>query len=213
MTTNLVAFIDESKKPVRDPATGRVAGTGDHYVVAAAVVLSGDLDDVRGALVAATQALGFPFHYADLRSRSRRLAALDAILAIDAWDAFLFETARPMSPRHNSEHHLRSKTLAAALRHLSTEVGTSRVVLETRAHPGRGLDQLDRKDHQVLQRLISLGEVAHGLSLGHVDKAEPVLQVSDVLAGVRTDHLCSVDRELYARVAHRVQKIVTVLDR
>ncbi len=68
-------------------------------------------------------------------------------------------------------------------------------------------------DDQVLQRLISLGEVTHGLSLGHVDKSEPVVQISDVLAGVRTDHLRAVDRELYARDARRVQKIVTVLDR
>lgn len=46
----LVAFVDEPRKPVRDEATGRVAGEGGHYVVAAAVVLRGDADDCRLAL-------------------------------------------------------------------------------------------------------------------------------------------------------------------
>jgi len=35
---DLIAFLDESRKPVRDGRTGRVSGRGDHYVVVAAVV-------------------------------------------------------------------------------------------------------------------------------------------------------------------------------
>ncbi len=50
MTTELIAYVDESRKPMRDPATGRVSGAGEYYVLAAAVVLDGDCDDLRTSL-------------------------------------------------------------------------------------------------------------------------------------------------------------------
>lgn len=125
MTTDLLGFLDESKKPVRDPRTGRVSTSGEFYVVAAAVVLSGDIEAIRAELREAVARLGFPFHYADLRSKSRRVDALDAVLSIEGWGAYVFETARPMSPRNNSEHQMRAKALSAAFTVLSAEEGVS----------------------------------------------------------------------------------------
>lgn len=211
MTTDLLGFLDESKKPVRDPRTGRVSTSGEFYVVAAAVVLSGDIEAIRAELREAVARLGFPFHYADLRSKSRRVDALDAVLSIEGWDAYVFETARPMSPRNNSEHQMRAKALSAAFTVLSAEEGVSEFVLETRGHPIKQLDQLDQKDHQVLQRLTGTQKVPAGLQLRHADKGEPILQLPDLIASARTGHLCSVDREMYARLSHRVRRITPVL--
>jgi len=39
----ILAFLDESRKPVRDAGTGRVGASGDYYGVAAAIVLRGDV--------------------------------------------------------------------------------------------------------------------------------------------------------------------------
>jgi Protein of unknown function (DUF3800) len=185
--TDLVAYIDESKKPVRDGSTGKVSHTHEYYVVAAAIVLSGEAEEVRAELLSAVDRLGYRLHYREFRSVQRRTEALDAITAIDGWEAYIFETAKPMSNRHNSEHHLRSKTLGAAFNVLSTEVGVHDVVLESRAHVARGFTSLDRNDNSVLKSLLDDGVVPPGLSIRHTDKSESLFQLSDMVAGARTD--------------------------
>lgn len=211
METDLVAYLDESKKPVRDESTGKASPTHEYYVVAAAVVLLGEADEVRDSLADVVDRLGYPLHYREFRSMHRRAEALDAIAAVDGWEVYLFETAKPMSNRHNSEHHLRSKTLGAALRVLSMDVGVSDVVLESRAHVARGFTALDRSDNSVLKSLLDDGLVPPELSIRHADKAESLFQIPDLIAGARTDHLCGADRQFYARIANRVRRVSTVL--
>lgn len=210
MTTDLVAFLDESKKPVRNEKTGLVSDVGNHYVVAAAVVLEGDLSNIRAALQQAREKLGYPIHYADLRSRKRRLQTIAAISSINGWDGHVFETGRPLPDRHYNEHHIRAKILTQAFTHLGTEGGVARAVLETRAHPGRGLHLLDKKDHQVLERLLSQKALPGDFRIQHKGKGdEAILQIADVLAGARSDYLCGADREAYPLLAHRVNRPVT----
>ncbi len=202
---DLIAFLDESRKPVRDLATGRPSGRGEHYVVAAAVVIDGDCDVVRNAIAEIVTRLGYPLHYADFRSRERRLAAIAELDRIPGWDGYLFETAQPLSARHHSEHHVRAKTLGAAFTFLGADVGVSRIVLESRAAPKKGLTLLDEKDHQVLQKLLTQNTVPAGLRIAHTDKTEQIISLADVLAGARSDFLCRADMEAYPLIAHRIQ--------
>lgn len=204
--SDLVAFIDESKKPMRDPATGRVAERGEHYVVAAAVVIDGD-NDIRAAVADIEQRLGYRLHYADLRSRERRLAAVIELERVAGWDGYLFETARPLPSRHHSEHHIRAKTLTSAFAILGVDGGVTRIILETRATPSRGFTQLDQKDHEVLQKLLTRKTVPADLRISHTDKSEPLLAIADILAGARSDFLCLADQEAYPLIAHRVLRI------
>ncbi len=207
--TDLIAFLDESKKPVRDPATGRPSGRGDHYVVAAAIVIEGDTD-IRTAINEVERRLGFPLHYADLRSRGRRLAAIAELERIGGWEGYLFETARPLPVRRYSEHHIRAKTLEAAFTALHEVGGVSRIVLETRATPAKGFLELDEKDHAVLQRLLSREVVPGDFTIAHADKTERMLAIADVLAGARSDYLCFADQEAYPLIAHRVRSVKTL---
>ena len=213
MATDLVAFLDESKKPVRDRATGRPSASGDFYVVAAVIVLEGDLGDVRTQLAAIETGLGFGLHYRQLRSQRRRIAAIEAINEIGAWDGYLFETGRPLHPRHHSEHHIRAKTLTEAFTLLGAAGGVTEVTLETRAYPKRGFYQLDQKDHQVLQKLLTREQVPEEFRIHHTDKTEPVLKLADLLAGARSDFLCGVNEEVYARIAHRIRATHTVFNK
>ena len=211
--TRLIAFLDESKKPVRDRSTGRVATGGDHYyVVAAATVFASDLGDVRAQLSDIEAGLGYKLHYGDL-SHKRRVEAIEAVEAIDGWDGYIFETARPLSSRHYTERHVRAKTLIAAFVHMSTEGGVAQVVLETRADPKSGFDILDQHDHQVLQRLLSRKEVPEDLRISHDDKTEKVLQIADLLAGARSDFLCGINVDVYPLIGHRIQSSLTVFDK
>lgn len=206
MATNLIAFLDESRKPVRDPATGRVDSTATHYVVAAAVVLDGELDEIRTAVTEVERLLGYRLHYADLRSRRRRLRVVEALATVPGWDGYVFETARALHTR-TSEHHVRAKVLTVAFSHLSNDVGVLQLNLETRALPQRGFRVLDDKDNQVLERLLSQKAVPADLRINHVTKSEVVLCIADVLAGARSDFLCGADREAYPLLAHRVRGI------
>lgn len=213
MATDLIAFLDESKKPVRDRATGRTTAAGDFYVVAAAIVLEGDLNDIRSELTAIETQLGFDLHYRQLRSQRRRIAAIEAINEIGGWDGYMFETAQPLQARHHSEHHIRAKTLTEAFTHLGAAGGVTQVTLETRSYPKRGFYQLDQKDHQVLQKLLTRKQVPEEFRIRHTDKTEPVLKLADLLAGARSDFLCGVNEEVYARIAHRVRDTRTVFNR
>jgi len=209
---DLTAFLDESKKPVRDLATGRLSGAGDHYVVAGAIIIEGEILAIRRDVAEIEERFGYRLHYADLRSRQRRLDAIAALNEIPGWDAYLFETARPLLPQHHSEHHIRAKVLTAAFTHLANEVGISHTVLETRSHPRRGFTLLDQKDRQVLQKLHAQRTVPSDFRIAHADKTEKLLAIADVVAGARTDFLCRADLEAYPLLAHRVQSIKTVFN-
>ena len=45
------------------------------------------------------------------------------------------------------------------------------------------------------------------IELRHDDKSEAMLQLPDLVAGARTDHLCGVDRTAFALIANRVEVI------
>lgn len=205
------AFLDESKKPVRNPKTGRVSDTGDFYVVAASVALTGDLEQTRDELRAIESDLGVALHYNDL-SRSRRIEAVEGIAKIEGWEGHLFETARPLRPQHNSEHRLRAKTMEAAFTTLNTSEAIEHLTLETRSQPSKGFARLDQNDHQTLQRLKNRGIVAQSLTIRHETKAEPLLSLADILAGARTDHLCGLHLDIYPLVSHRIRTVEQVLE-
>ena len=113
MTTELIAFLDESRKPLRDPATRRLDTHGrKHYVVAAAVVIDGDSPNIRSWLKQIEAEGGYPLHYQDL-STARRVRALEAIDEIGGWDGYLYETARALPDAGHSEHHVRAATRAS----------------------------------------------------------------------------------------------------
>jgi hypothetical protein len=209
MATDLIAFIDESKKPMRDRRTGRVARTGDHYVVAGGVVISGDADRVRLQIAGLEADLGFPMHYSDMSPERRRRAA-QALATVDGWEGHLFETARALPNQNYNEHFVRAKVIGAALEGLSTDGGVDHATLETRNHPGRGLNELDEKDHQVLQKLLSQQRVPSEFRITHADKSEKLLAIADLLAGARTDYLCAVDTEPFVLLGHLIQRPVKV---
>lgn len=120
MTTELIAFPDESRKPTRNPATGRVDSRGlRHYVVAAAAVINGDIPNIRRQLRQVEDRLGYPLHYRNL-STTRRMQTLEAD-HIDGWDGYLHETARALPDPSPSEHHVRAKTVTEAFTYLSSE--------------------------------------------------------------------------------------------
>ena len=212
MTTELTAFIDESRKPIRDPATGKVSGAGEHYVLPAAVVLDGDCDDLRTSLNRIAVEIGHPLHYREL-SRQNRIGAIEAIDSITGWEGYLFETARPLQARNYSEHHIRAKLVEDAFVYLNQNRGVARVVLETRSHPAAGFFALDQKDHDVLRRLRRRGEIAGTFEISHAGKAEAILQIADLLAGARSDWLCGVNRDAYGRISHRVHSTRSVFGR
>lgn len=212
MMPELTAFLDESRKPIRNPATRRVAEQGRYYyVVAAAVVLDGDIGHIRSQLEMVGAETGVQLHYRNL-SRTRRAETLDAIDRIGGWDGYLFETARALPDAHYSEHHVRAKVLVGAFTHLSSE-GVVEAVLETRAGTRKDFQPLDNKDHQVLRKLQRQGAVPDSFRIRHDGKTETVLQIADLLAGARSDELCGVDRETYYRISHRVRSISTVFDK
>ena len=169
VTTEPIAFLDESRKPIRDPATGRVDDRGlRHYVVAAAVVIGGDSPNIRRQLERIKAEIGYPLHYQDL-STARRVEALEAIDGIDGWDGYLFETARPLSDAGHSEHHVRARLVAEALTYLSSQ-GVVEAVLETRAGTNWRFLPLDDKDHDVVRRLQRQETVPDSFRIRHDDK-------------------------------------------
>lgn len=203
MQTDLVAFMDESKKPVRDRSTGKVSDRGEYYVVAAAVVLNGDLDQIRGQIKAVEATLGWPLHHNELRTRQRRIATIEAISAIRDWDGYLFETARPL-PRQQNEHHVRAKLLEEAYMQLGAEDGVIEAVLESRADTKEQFKVLDKKDQQVREKLSTQKAIPASFRVRHDNKSEQLFQLADLIAGTRSDYLCGVNLDAYPLIAHRV---------
>lgn len=209
MDTEMIAFLDESRKPLRNPATQRVEGHGRyHYVVAAAVILNGDTSSTSLQLRQIRDRIGYPLHYQKLRRLRRRVEAVEAIEEIDEWDCYMFETARALPEANFTEHHVRAKTMEAAFSRLSS-LGIMRAVLETRAHPKKSF-KLDERDHEVLNRLKLHGDVPDDFQISHASKTQTLLQLPDLLAGARSDWICNVYLDPYARVSHRVRFIDSV---
>ncbi|MCQ3805561.1 MAG: DUF3800 domain-containing protein [Acidimicrobiia bacterium] len=185
-----MAFLDESRKPLRDSATRRLDTHGrKHYVVAAAVVIDGDSPNIRSRLKQIEAEGGYPLHYQDL-STARRVKALEAIDGIDGWDGYLYETARGLPDAGHSEHHVRAKVIERALTHLSSE-GVVKATLETRAGTNRRFLPLDNKDHDVMRRLQRQQAIPGSFRISHNDKTEAILQIADLLAGAHSDALRS----------------------
>ncbi len=209
---DLVAYLDESKRPLRDLSTGKPSTRGDHYVVAAAVVIEGEVSAIQEAVVDVEARLGYRLHYSDLRSRERRLAALAALDEIPGWDAYLFETAKPLSARRYSEHHIRAKTMESAFLFLGVDIGVTKIVPETRAAPRRGFTRLDENDRGVWQSLVTTRQLPASVRLEHADKTEPLLSIADLVAGSRSAFLCLIDQEPYPLIAHRVRGTVRLFE-
>lgn len=205
---DILAFMDESKKPVRDPATGKVSAAGDHYVVAAAIVLKGDMAGIRAQLQDLLEEVGHDLHYSHMSAR-RRTVALTGIANIWGWDGLVYETATPV-PSRRPEQRTRARILTAAFPDLTGVHGVRVVTLETRAAPKKGFYTLDQHDHATWRSLIDRGLVPSGRAITHDDKAEPLLWCADLLAGARSDYLCGTDRGMYPLIAHRVSHITAV---
>lgn len=193
--------MDESKKPLRDRATGKV-GSDEHYIVAAAIVLAGDMEEIRTELARIQAKFGSVLHYGDF-SKQRRTQVVDAINSIAGWDGYLFETVRPVK-RHYKEAHIRSRTLTEAFVYLGAE-SVKQAVLETRAGDRQDFQRLDESDHEILNAVLSRKQVPANFRIRHANKTEPILQIADVLAGSRSDFLCGINQEIYPRIAHRVR--------
>jgi len=207
----LIAFVDESRKPMRDEATGRVSREGSYYVVAAAVVFSGDVGDCRQGLRSLADKVnrGVALRWKDMGS-ARRLAAVEGILGIEHWDAMLYETAKPVTDRHHKDAMVRARILRVALSDLSDEQGVAHVTFETRSQPSQGFTTHDRRDHEILQSLLDKEEIDPDFRIDHDGKSEPMLWLADVVVGARSDYLCGVDREMYSRIAFRVRGLSRV---
>lgn len=202
--TELLAFMDESAKPLRDPRSGRASGARSHYVAAAAVTLKGETPAIRSHVRDVASRLGFPMHYSDVGTSRKRLVA-EAVTEIPGWEGHAFETRHALERRHHTDRHVRDKILTLAYSELANSRGVGLITLETRATVTRGLTELDDRDHRLLQKLISKRRVPQTLRINHDDKSESLLWIADVLAGARTDFLCGVDRVPYSLLANRVQ--------
>ena len=204
----ILAFLDESKKPVRDAETGKVATSGEHYAVAAAIILSGEADKVRFQLRQLLNKVGHDLHYSQLGSRGR-VSALTDIATINEWDALIYETSRSV-PVQRPERRTRARLLTVAFPELAHRQGVRKITLETRATPVKGFTTLDEHDHATWRSLIDRGLVPPGRVIVHGDKTEPLLWIADLIAGARTDYLCGVDRSMYPLIAHRVTNISVI---
>ena len=205
---DILAFLDESNKPMRDAATGRVAPSLGHYVVAAAIVLRGESAAMRTELRSLVGSVGHELHYSALSTR-RRTAALTGIAEIDGWEGQLYETRTPL-PAHRPEQRTRARILTVALADLTNRRGVRLVTLETRASPKKGFTTLDLNDHAIWRSLLDRGLVPSGRAIAHDDKSEPLLWLADLLAGARSDYVCGAERRMFPLVAHRISRVTAV---
>lgn len=199
------AFLDESRKPLRDGATGGVATWGDHYVIGAATLLEGSLDESRAWLQGLRTDLGFRFHFSEL-ALSRRILVIEGLLSLESWDGFLYESAKPLS-RSIPERRMRDRILQVAFKDLANECGVHAFTLESRATPQRGQWALDRHDHSTFAKLTSRRQLPEEAALTHATKSEPMLWIADVIASCRSDYLCGRERSLFPMLAHRLIRI------
>ena len=205
---SMTGFVDESMKPVRGMATKGSKGQS-YYVVASAVVLTGDISETRKGVLDLRESLGYELHYND-KLLEGRIAMVEGILGLQSWDCYLFETATSFKISKGIERRVRSRALREAFRTLGKDVGLESLVLETRSNPKKNDFTHDRRDHADLQKLQSRKEVPSTFKISHGDKTEPILWIADVLAGARSDHLCGRFKEIYPLLSHRVTDIIAV---
>ncbi len=198
---DLIAFIDESKRPIRNRRTGKADTTQWHYVLAAVVIMRTDLDNVRRKILQIEADLNYELHYHEMKSHTRRRNAIDAIGEITEWESYITETNKPIKPGADYEHGARASQLRSCFSYLhSLEI--KNLVLETRAMPN-GNQTLDAKDASVLEKLRHQTDIDNNFRLDHVTKNETILKIADLLASSRTDMLCAKDESIYPRIGHR----------
>lgn len=201
----LRAFLDESRKPIRDGATGSVSPWGDHYVISASVVLEGMVDESRQYLKALRRQLGFPFHFSELGERRRHLV-IEGLMSLDSWEGYVYESSQPLR-RSTPERRMRDRILRVAFQDLALGSEVREFTLESRATPKRGQWTLNRHDHSTFAKVMAKGLVPRGSSISHATKSEPILWIADVIASCRSDYLCGRDRSVFPLLAHRVRRI------
>lgn len=143
-------------------------------------------------------------------SPTRRRMTVADLTALDHWEALVYESAQPIGRHSVSDARTRSLILKRAFVDLHWQRGVRRATLETRSQPSKGFVTHDRRDHQVLESLLTEDQVGRSFRITHAGKEEPLLWLADALAGARTDFLCGVDREMWSLMAHRVAAIVRV---
>lgn len=198
-STELIAFVDESKKPARDPLTGK-ALPQSWYAMAAVIVLAGQANDLRARLVEMGGAHRSGLHYSQMTNAARR-TALRRINEFTDWDAQVVEIERPIQIRH--ETTVRRAVLAALLRLVVDKHGATSVVIESRSRRAT-TDTLDLEDRTLLTELIRLRKAPQTLALAHARKDAPLLWLPDLIVGARTDAASGLDWRPWTEVSGRV---------
>lgn len=198
----LVAYVDESRKPDRSGKGLRVSGKGDFYAVCAAVMFDADRGDLRSQLEMLEQELG-NLHYGEL-SKTRACELAECVGVLGDWEAHVYESAGPLVHRKGSESRLRSLALRQALPDLAGH-GVKDFRLETRAKDKPEFQKLDQNDMAVVDKLRAKGKLTSDHRLRHVTKADVLLAIPDVLAGARTDLLTTKNPEPWAYLTHRAK--------
>lgn len=198
---DLVAFIDESLKPVRGGESHGGARPASVYAVAAVVVLRQDVDSVRRELRSVAERYPRGLHYRMISPRGRR-ECLQAVDMMPDWDAIVVETNRAVPVRNDRQ--LRAAVLQAAFMELWRRHGVRDVTLESRAMVTGQFAPLDRDDEHVAARLRTVQVLPQDFRLTHGTKSERLLGLADLVVGARTDHLCGVDYVPWSVIAHRV---------
>ncbi len=203
---DLLAFIDESKRPVRNRKTGKPDTTQWQYALAAVVIMRADLTLVRQQLQQIEADLNYKLHYHEMKSHTRRRNAIDAINSIAEWDGYIAETSKPIKPSGEKEHGARASQLKQAFVYLGIR-GITQVAIETRVRPEAKHKTLDKNDLAMAKKLRDQKIIDARFHLEHVGKEETLLKIADLLASSRTDMLCARDEAIYPRIGHRVTSI------
>lgn len=197
---DIIAFVDESKKPVREPATGRADTSSYFYVATSVVTFDSDIEALRSLLNELSEQLSKPLHYSELSSRQRE-HALSALCQSPDWEASVFETSKAFH-KSTDEHWVRARLLDQMLEEHTKDI--THFVLEQRGKPGTDFDALNERDHQVFRRHQRRSNLETQITLEHRDKSEIMLAIPDLISGARTDFLCRRDTLPYTHISHRV---------
>lgn len=198
---DLIAFVDESLKPVRGGESHDGARPPSVYAVAAVVVLAAEADGLRAALNPLKASRGGKVHYSAL-SGAARLEAVVLLSRQVTWDALVVETNRAVSVRN--DRTLRRAVLWEAFATLQREHGVVRVIAESRSHPSGAFGRLDHDDVLLARTARQVGLVSAPFVVSHARGEETLLTAADVIVGARTDAVCGVDRTPWSLLAHRV---------
>lgn len=202
---DLVAFVDESRKPVRHVGRQLGASRGSSfYAVSAVILLRDDVDGVRRKLRDLAGLTPHGLHYRKLASAVRRDCVYD-INTMTEWDAIVVETNRAVPVRNDRQ--IRAAVLQSAFTTLWRVHGVREVVLESRAMITGQFARLDRDDELVAAHLRTVRVLPDDFDIAHGSKSDPALGLADLVVGARTDHLCGVDYGPWSLIAHRVRTL------